>query len=294
MNGSLKNMKKNKLYVILSSLIILTSFSFISCGKEKTDIAKEGVVSEEVESTDADDKLTTGVDDEKSTLDIDSEVTADVEEDQSTIDVNNEVVKEESEKSTHNKESQLEENTSSDKQVVIDNQEKITKNNTLKYPIFKNITNSDNVNNLISDFIGTISNSYDNLNMNYKITYQDENFVSIYFNGDIKSTDLPYPSKFKATLNINIGAGTTLKLSNLISFDSAFTENFKQKLINKGNEVGFDASTIFDLENLTTLLNKSDNNNNNISDIQSYYDGKNLNVILSVPHALGDYIEIII
>lgn len=162
----------------------------------------------------------------------------------------------------------------------------------MKYPVFNNIANTKNVNTLVEQFIRKISNSHNYLDMDYKIMYQDKNFISIYFNGNISSPSLAYPSKFKATLNINIGTGTQLKLNNLVNFDSNFIKKFKEALISTCNSNGFEASTVFDLENLNDLLNRADDNGTYLSDVQSYYNANQLNIVLSVPHALGDYIEV--
>ena len=289
-------MKKNKLYAIIGSLVILSSFSLVSCGKENSPSNDVGGVTHEEVSKDDNEEKTTEAESiatrEEESQESDKEETTNKEEtskaDKDKKDKEEVTTDKTEEKTTKEKE------TTDSKEAIIEEKKKVINNNNLKYPEFKNINNAKDANALVEEFVLKISNSYEHLNMNYKIMYQNEDFISIYFEGETKSPDLAYPSKFKTTLNVNIGAGTPLRLSNLVSFDEEFINKFKEKLVSKCSEIGFEASTVFDLDNLSDLLNKSDNNNNNLSDVQSYYDGKQLNVILSVPHALGDYIEIAI
>lgn len=295
-------MKKNKLYAILSSLLVLSSFSLVSCGNkssyssEKPNITVES--EESLTGNSTNDNKTESIDKDKEESTNNNEK-ASVDNNKIESTNNNKESANDNKIESNNKESTNDnkvESTSDNKAESTENSKtegiNNENNNKLKYPVFNNITNTKNVNALVEQFIRKISNSHNYLDMDYKIMYQDKNFISIYFNGNINSPSLAYPSKFKATLNINIDSATQLKLNNLVNFDSNFIKKFKEALISTCNSNGFEASTVFDLENLNDLLNRADNNGTYLSDVQSYYNANQLNIILSVPHALGDYIEI--
>lgn len=289
-------MKKNKLYAILSSLLVLSSFSLVSCGNkssyssEKPNITVESEESLTGNSTNDNKTESTDKDKEESTNNNEKESTNNNKEsaNDNKIESNNNNKESTNDNKVESTSNNKAESTENSKTEGINNEN----NNKLKYPVFNNIANTKNVNALVEQFIRKISNSHNYLDMDYKIMYQDKNFISIYFNGNINSPSLAYPSKFKATLNINIDSATQLKLNNLVNFDSNFIKKFKEALISTCNSNGFEASTVFDLENLNDLLNQADNNGTYLSDVQSYYNANQLNIILSVPHALGDYIEI--
>lgn len=289
-------MKKNKLYAILSSLLVLSSFSLVSCGNkssyssEKPNITVESEESLTGNSTNDNKTESTDKDKEESTNNNEKESTNNNKEsaNDNKIESNNNNKESTNDNKVESTSNNKAESTENSKTEGINNEN----NNKLKYPVFNNIANTKNVNALVEQFIRKISNSHNYLDMDYKIMYQDKNFISIYFNGNINSPSLAYPSKFKATLNINIDSATQLKLNNLVNFDSNFIKKFKEALISTCNSNGFEASTVFDLENLNDLLNRADNNGTYLSDVQSYYNANQFNIILSVPHALGDYIEI--
>lgn len=288
-------MKKNKLYTILSSLLVLSSFSLVSCGNKSSYSSEKPNITVESEES-----LTGNSTNDNKTESIDKDKEESTNNNEKESVDNNKIESNNKESTNDNK---VESTSNSKVESTSDNKAESTENskteginnennNKLKYPVFNNIANTKNVNALVEQFIRKISNSHNYLDMDYKIMYQDKNFISIYFNGNINSPSLAYPSKFMATLNINIDSATQLKLNNLVNFDSNFIKKFKEALISTCNSNGFEASTVFDLENLNDLLNRADNNGTYLSDVQSYYNANQLNIILSVPHALGDYIEI--
>lgn len=301
-------MKKIKLYATLSSLLVLSSFSLVSCGDKNVNSPEKPNVTVETENNSTNDTKTESTKDNKVETKNDSKVENTNNKAESTNDskvesTNNNKVESTNNSKVENANNNEAESTNNKVETTNNNKVESTKdskteginnenNNKLKYPVFNNIAKTKKVNTLVEQFISKISNSHDYLDMDYKITYQDKSFISIYFNGNISSPNSAYPSKFKATLNINTDAGSQLQLNNIINFDSNFIKKFKEALISTCKSNGFEASTVFDLENLNDLLNRADNSDTYLSDVQSYHNGNQLNIILSVPHALGDYIEI--
>ncbi|WP_297639685.1 hypothetical protein [uncultured Clostridium sp.] len=65
-------------------------------------------------------------------------------------------------------------------------------------------------------------------------------------------------------------------------------------MINKLTSLGLNPSEVFDLNNLGKLLKSSDVVSDYLPEVQSYFTKNQLTIILSVPHALGDYIEVVL
>ncbi|MGL4742256.1 MAG: hypothetical protein ACRC41_15925 [Sarcina sp.] len=252
-----------KKYILINTAIVMSCLSFIACG-EKTKTPTE---------TNSTNTSSTSINtDDENTAKNDNEELNDV--DSTNIDKNKDSKTDTSKSDTNNANS-------------FDSSKE---NKNLKYPTL----NNKEVDNLIDSYITKIFKLYDGLTMDYKITYQDQKFISIHFFGNIKSEQTAYPSKFESTLNINIESAKVMKLNEVVSIDKAFVEKFKENLVKKFDSLGISAADIFDLDNLEEVLNKSDATGNYLSDVQSYFTGNQINIILSVPHAIGDYIEIVL
>lgn len=164
----------------------------------------------------------------------------------------------------------------------------------IPYPTFNNINNKDKVNELVLNYIKNIDNLYNNdgtsLNINYQVMFQNNKYISIYFSGDINSSTAAYPSKFRSTLNINVEKVSRMTLTEVANINEKFINTFSKSLESKFESLGAQMPDTFKPKNLNTLLHQADNNA--ISDVQSYFTSNEVVIILSVPHAIGDYIEV--
>ena len=157
----------------------------------------------------------------------------------------------------------------------------------LPYPIFNNITNVEEVNQMVVDYVTQLQdyNNFENaLNLNYEIMYQDENYISIYFTGNITSG--AYPRLFKATLNIDINQICRLTLNDITQLDDDFNLAFTEAA--ESVELKLGVSVIPD--NILEMLPLTDYDGK--FDYQSYFTSEEVVIIVSAIHAAGDYVII--
>lgn len=249
-------MKKFKLCLIITTIFISTSFTLTSCtNKEKSSTSN---------TTQAED-ITENTEDENSSKKDPSIANNNIEK-PTNPDINN-----------------------------TDTDDKL--NTKIPYPTFNDINNKDTVNSLILDYIKKLDKLYNSdtdssLDINYKIMFKNNKYISLYFSGNIISTTAAYPSKFNSTLNINIEKAKTMRLDQIIKINDKFINTFNTLVEAKFKSLNIEVPHNFKIENLKQLLQSSDTDSEYISDVQSYFSKDNIIVILSVPHAIGDYIEI--
>lgn len=129
------------------------------------------------------------------------------------------------------------------------------------------------------------SNNGISLNINYQIIFENNKYISIYFLGDIQSPATAYPSKLKSTLDINVEKSSTMRLNKIANINEKFIDIFNKSLKSKFQLLSAQIPNTFKLDNLNTLLQQADNNDNYISEVQSYFTSNSV-IILSVPHAI--------
>lgn len=261
-------MKRIKLYALLGAFLLLSSSILVSCdeGKEndKGSTTNESLITEEEES--------------KETIKPESNNTSNLEENKP------------SDKPVEN----IAPNTLKSDKSISSSENSINK---IKYPVFNNIKNDEKINKLTQDYAKKLSDIYNSsdsnsLEANYKVMYQSDKFISIQFLGNVSAETAAYPSKFQSTLNIDIEKASLVKLNEIVDIDQSFINKFKEGLISSCNSLGVNASDIFNLDNLEELLSRSDNIGEYLPETQSYFTNNQLSIILTVPHALGDYIEV--
>lgn len=166
----------------------------------------------------------------------------------------------------------------------------------VKYPRFTD-GKFDLINKIIeNDIISFVQDYYDNiyegltLNINYEISYQGKDMISIVYTGTGNVETAAHPTNIFKTININISQNKKVYLSNLYNIDDDFIELFKEEF---KKQVNLEKSIILDSYNdndLKELLKNADLKSN----IMSYLKDKNVGLSFEVPHAIGDYITITI
>ena len=162
----------------------------------------------------------------------------------------------------------------------------------ITYPSFQGITNEQQVNQLILSYVTELDNLYNyddssTLTASYQIMFQNDHYLSIYFTGDISGG--AYPSVFKSTLNIDLTKASKLPLSHIVNLDSHFIDMTTTAFQEQFNSIGVTMEDALPLG----LQDKLENADSEITaDIQSYFTSNEVVIILSVQHALGDYITI--
>ncbi len=266
-------MKRSKIYLITSALLIATSLVMTSCTNKENPTSSNQLQNEDTKENDSQ-SLDTEEQDNTQGTDLEKEET-------NSTNTNN----------NSNKNSN--ENTSTKEPSPNKTEDNLSKR--IPYPTFNNINNKDKVNELILNYVKKLDSLYNSndevrLNINYQIAFQNNKYISIYFSGDINSPDAAYPSKFSSTLNINIEKGSTMCLSEIANINEKFIDVFNKAVESKFQSLGVQAPDNLKLENLNNLLQQADSSYT--SEAQSYFTSNEVVVILSVPHVIGDYIEI--
>lgn len=129
----------------------------------------------------------------------------------------------------------------------------------------------------------------------YETTFLDEEFASFLYQGLLTSPNQSYPINLFYSTIVNMQTGEKVTLSDLVTVDEAFVDKFKQGKILSGesdeyiNEVKKYISSLGD-EELLNVLSKADNKES--SSAFTYLTEDSIVVILGVPHALGDFVQV--
>ncbi|PKM94856.1 MAG: hypothetical protein CVU84_07990 [Firmicutes bacterium HGW-Firmicutes-1] len=169
----------------------------------------------------------------------------------------------------------------------------------IHYPHVEGLSNKDKqekINELIKKDVLNILDEYSgesplNLQLDYQITLQMPDFISIKYLGIASSEGAAYPNNLIHTTNVNITKEKIQTLSDVYSIDDNFIEHLKS-----GTYMPY--TTDFSLEDVIVQdeLNKY-SNEELISQLSNknakyYYTEVALVISLNVAHVLGDHIEI--
>ena len=183
-----------------------------------------------------------------------------------------------------------------------------SKNNiSISYPKLvnlKNDTKEKEINELIQAEAIRINDfhSLDNtsLEVDYQITYKSDEFLSIQYSGSALSKGAAYPLNMFYTTNIDLDKEIKVKLSDLMKIDKALVQALKNGIyksyddnLNLQDEGVLKEiwSGIKDEDLLGDLKYSDKMDASNNSGIFSYLTPDSLGISLSVPHALGDHLE---
>jgi len=106
------------------------------------------------------------------------------------------------------------------------------------------------------------------LDVDYHITYNDDEWISISFNGFGNVKTAPHPNNILTTLNINLKNGSTLKLSDIYTIDKSFVQIYRKEFAKQmayrfgvadttANEAARNYLDQYDDKTLTGYLNDS-------------------------------------
>ncbi|WP_336763648.1 hypothetical protein [Paenibacillus sp. USHLN196] len=180
-----------------------------------------------------------------------------------------------------------------------------SKNNiNIIYPKIVNIKNGDKINALIKEEATRIINFYslekDSLDINYQIMLKSNDLISIQYFGSAFTEGASYPLNVFYTSNIDINKGSRVKLIDLIDVNEAFVEEFKEGDYKSYNEdldlldngVITEILSGYNSIDLISYFKHSDEVGQvNDSGTFSYITQDAIGVSISVPHALGDHLE---
>ena len=286
-------MRKSKICLLLSTLLITSTLVMISCAKKESPKTSDKIENKEI--LDEKEDEITNADETVNEEDTSTDATSDDKNEDK--DKDKKETTDTSVPDVENTKPNIQDDTP-DKKPVEETENKAS--DTISYPTFSDIKNSEKINKLVENYIKKLEKSYNSdtddsvLEATYKVMTQNDKYISLKFSGNIKGENLAYSSKFISTLNIDIEKGSIINLGEIAEINASFVSTFDTLLDTKFQELGLQRPNNLKTENLEALLRQSDNQGEYISDTQSYITGNAVVIILSVPHAIGDYIEITI
>ncbi|NOU79773.1 DUF4163 domain-containing protein [Paenibacillus sp. LMG 31459] len=177
----------------------------------------------------------------------------------------------------------------------------------ISYPKIVNLANDTSeskINEVIQEGAIRIVKSYslekDSLEIEYRIMLKNNKLLSIQYSGSAFTEGAAYPLNIFYTSNIDLEKGVKVKLTDLLEIDEAFVEEFKQSkyksydanlnLIEEG--VMEDIWSGYNNQDLLNYIKQSDEVDQiNESGTFSYITQDSIGVSISIPHALGDHLE---
>ena len=287
-------MRKSKICLLLSTLLITSTLVMTSCAKKESPKTSDKTENEEILDEDTLDEKEDEITNDDETAN-EEDTSTDATSDDKNEDKNKKETTDTSAPDVENTKPNTQDDTS-DKKPVEETKNKAS--DTISYPTFSDIKNSEKINKLVENYIKKLEKSYNSdtddsvLEATYTVMTQNDKYISLKFSGNIKGENLAYSSKFISTLNIDIEKGSIINLGEIAEINESFVSTFDSLLETKFQELGLQRPNNLKTENLEGLLRQSDNQGEYISDTQSYVTGNAVVIILSVPHAIGDYIEI--
>lgn len=133
------------------------------------------------------------------------------------------------------------------------------------------------------------------LSITYQISFQDNEYLSVKYLGDIYVKDSVYPRSIFTTINIDLNNGNRLKLRDITNIDHEFVEKVREKLRvcideNQDWSVLCKEKLEYDEAYIIKLFMQADAESN--SDCFSYFTKDQLGISFSTAHAAGDHFEI--
>ncbi|MEI2399954.1 hypothetical protein [Paenibacillus phytohabitans] len=142
--------------------------------------------------------------------------------------------------------------------------------------------------------------SQNSLEVDYQITYKSDDFISIQYIGSAFNKGGAYPLNVFYTTNIDMDKEIKVKLTDFLEIDEAFVQELKNGIYKSYDDnlnlreegVMRDFwSGIKDQDLLNDLKYADEADGANNSGIFSYLTQDSLGISLSIPHALGDHLE---
>lgn len=130
------------------------------------------------------------------------------------------------------------------------------------------------------------------LNMDYSITYCDSSIISIVFKGISNSSDAAHPINILFSFNVDLDKSIKLRLRDIFEVNEMLVESVKLYLAEQSDsETSEYIKKEYTDQELEKLLMDADESESNIF---SYITDEKLGISFGVPHALGDYIVVLI
>jgi hypothetical protein len=181
-------------------------------------------------------------------------------------------------------------------------------NLTIRYPQLTDMTDKikeQQMNELLkteaTKFVTQYGDSDSSLSMDYQVTMNTQDTLSVLYTGDYNGG--MYPTHLLFTMNLDLQSGEKLRLSDVTSINEEFINEFKQSpYINRDQPSSpnkeLEAAVIeylnsFNQQELLEAFKQADQPSmkDNLYGIYSYFEQDHLIVSIQVSHALGDHAE---
>jgi len=129
------------------------------------------------------------------------------------------------------------------------------------------------------------------LDISHTIKWKTSEFISVAFEGMGYVEGTAHPNNLFYTLNLDIGTGEPVRLADRVTVDSAFVNALLKAAQDTLEPELYEAFRV-NFDNKSDLLQYLADADSNTSGFYSYFTPAAVGISLSVPHALGDHIEI--
>ncbi len=167
---------------------------------------------------------------------------------------------------------------------------------TAKYPQL----NSDNkdysaankmIENAVRDYFSNFPEDYEDMTftLDYRVAMSTDKLISIVFQGYYNMKTAAHPNDVLFTLNIDLEQASKIKLKDIYTVDGRFIDLFRKQWPEQTAPEVADYLNTFSNDELKRMFADTDGET---SDVYSYFLEGKLGISFSVPHAIGDHIEI--
>lgn len=143
----------------------------------------------------------------------------------------------------------------------------------------------------VRNCFGNFPEDYEDMTftMNYRVTMSTDKLVSIVFEGDYNMVTAAHPNSVFFTFNIDLEQASKIKLKDIYTIDGRFIDLFRKQWPEQTDPGLADYLNTFSNDEIMRMFADTDNE---ASSVYSYFTDGKLGISFSVPHALGDHIEI--
>ncbi len=168
---------------------------------------------------------------------------------------------------------------------------------------FKDTHKQQMINDLLKTEALNVLDFYEDFNglsleINYRVTWQGQNLLSLQYYGIGESQGAPYPLSYFYTVNVDMKKGCKLRLKDFIKIDKQFVTKFrnykvKDPATNQASQAAFDdILETSSVEQLLRYFEGADSSYKNSAFTFSYISKDALYISIEVPHEVGDHTEI--
>ncbi len=130
------------------------------------------------------------------------------------------------------------------------------------------------------------------LTIEYEISYQNNNFLSVCYKGYVYQQGAAYPRSLFTTLNIDIKEGKRIKLGDMVNLDYDFLQKVEEGLYSYIDK-NPDWAVVYRQELNNDILDELLNADYELgADCNSYITNENLGIRFLTQHVAGDHFEI--